>query len=595
MTNIALDLSQRAAATVAPSERQIVIAGPGSGKTEVVSHLVEHLVEDLGVDAAEGLVVLSFSNAAVFAADARLRARRAGPVDVQTVDSLAGEILRDLADTETPQLSFDRRIALATKLLAECDWDRLEAIEHLVVDEIQDVVGVRADFLLLVLGRLPAGAGFTLLGDPAQGIYDFQIRPDAKPLSTTTSAALLRRAEALGDVTVRHLTGQYRATSRDATRLVALREAVLRADPTGELDDFAADLVPLGSIADAVARARRWSGTTVFLTATNGQAMMVAAEITAAGAMAEVRRSARQRVHASWIARLLADRPTSGVTREELEELVAERAQELEAASLWRALRSVARGRGREVDLRALSAGLRRPRPLMPDLIDRPNLPLVVSTVHRAKGLEFDHVVHVDFPDKAWVDDATDPQTALRTRYVALSRARHHIVRASGPDDRFLRRFELHGMTTPRWYTGGYKPYMTFSYEFRVDDLDRGEPPGEDAAAVQCHIAERVRPGDELTLVLDRARSTLTMPVWSLLHEGVVVGRTSEAFGGDLVARIGTLERKRRGWPGLSGARVESVVTVAGDPQPATGRHGLWLSPVSAGLLRIDWNGDTDG
>src|SRR5690606_37361392 len=91
MTNIALDLSQRAAATVAPSERQIVIAGPGSGKTEVVSHLVEHLVEDLGVDAAEGLVVLSFSNAAVFAADARLRARRAGPVDVQTVDSLAGE------------------------------------------------------------------------------------------------------------------------------------------------------------------------------------------------------------------------------------------------------------------------------------------------------------------------------------------------------------------------------------------------------------------------------------------------------------------------------------------------------------------------
>src|SRR5690606_33063019 len=129
----------------------------------------------------------------------------------------------------------------------------------------------------------------------------------------------------------------------------------------------------------------------------------------------------------------------------------------------------------------------------------------------------------------------------------------------------------------------------------RVGALDRGEPPGEDAAAVQCHIAERVRPGDELTLVLDRARSTLTMPVWSLLHEGVVVGRTSEAFGGDLVARIGTLERKRRGWPGLSGARVESVVTVAGDPQPATGRHGLWLSPVSAGLLRIDWNGDTDG
>ncbi|WP_376715272.1 UvrD-helicase domain-containing protein [Janibacter limosus] len=34
--------------------RQLVVAGPGSGKTHVVSHLVEHLVMDEGLDPVRG-------------------------------------------------------------------------------------------------------------------------------------------------------------------------------------------------------------------------------------------------------------------------------------------------------------------------------------------------------------------------------------------------------------------------------------------------------------------------------------------------------------------------------------------------------------
>ena len=75
MTDIVLDDSQLAAVEIEPSARQIVIAGPGSGKTEVVSHLIEHLIDVEGVDPVDGILVISFSNAAVFAADARLRGR----------------------------------------------------------------------------------------------------------------------------------------------------------------------------------------------------------------------------------------------------------------------------------------------------------------------------------------------------------------------------------------------------------------------------------------------------------------------------------------------------------------------------------------
>lgn len=596
MKEVRLDQSQRLAVEIEPGTRQIVIAGPGTGKTEVVSNLIAHLVEDAEVDGTNGVLVISFSNAAVHAADARVRANGVGPVTVQTTDSLAGELVNDLSDDDASGLGFDRRVELATKLLNDDGWDRLTELEHLIVDEVQDIVGVRADFLVALLEHLPHEAGFSLLGDPAQGIYDFQIHAENEPISTTPSAALLAVATRLGNVEVKHLTGQYRAESLDARKVVELRDTVLKGNGASLLDDFFADLVPMGSIADVVDASGGWSGTTAFLTANNGQALLVARALAEAGASAEVRRSAQQRVHSAWIARLLADNPTAGVTRDELDRLVRARMPGLDAGALWRALRSVAGGRGREVDLCRLSAGLRRPRPLVPDLVDVPALPFVVSTVHRAKGLEFDNVVVVDFPEKHWLEDDGDPDEAVRERFVALSRARRLILRAQGPDDRNLRQLALRSMRASRWYVGGRSKWMTFGYELRVDDFDRSAPPGVDKFAAQEHISHRVRPGDPLEFRLDVEMSTLGVPVWSIEHDGVVIGHTSGDFGRDLVARIETLENKKRNWPGLSGARVESVVTVAGEPQDGDiGRHGLWLAPVSAGMLQIEWNGDGNG
>ena len=136
---------------------------------------------------------------------------------------------------------------------------------------------------------------------------------------------------------------------------------------------------------------------------------------------------------------------------------------------------------------------------------------------------------------------------------------------------------------------------MTHGFEIKIDDLDRSKPPGIDPEVSQALIATAMRPGDPLELRLDTDASTLTMPYWTLLHSGVAVGRTSEEFGATLVHRIRTLEKKRHGWPSLSGARVEAISTVAGPPQAGNaGHHGLWLAPVCAGILRLNWNGDAN-
>lgn len=584
-----LDNSQSAAVEIDPDHRQIVIAGPGSGKTEVVAALIERMTDEMGVDPIHGMLIISFSNAAVYAAESRLRAHDAGPVAAQTMDSLAAEILRDLAIEDHEDLDFDGRVAAATRLLQVEGWDRVSDLEHLLVDEVQDLVGVRADFLIAIIAALPSEAGFTLLGDPAQGIYDFQIQRApgrSKPYSTTTSSELLEVLTESHAPAIKNLTGQYRATSRDAQAAMRLRDSILREDDS-EADDFFADLVHLGPVEDAVDILGGWCGSTALLTATNGQALETAGALRRQGALVEIRRSARQQVPASWLAAVLSDSPTDRLSKADFEKLIAERRPDVDAAAAWRALRGLVGGRGTEVGVAEIAARLGSGRPLPPALSQPPGADMVVSTVHRAKGLEFDNVVVLDFPPRPSPERTIED--LRRTQFVALTRARNHLVRADGPNDVALRITATHGSQRARWYLGAHKPWMTLRIEIGIGDT---EPIYEDPSTSQAMLMSAVGPGDPLRLSLDVEASTLTLPVYSITHNGTAVARTSRAFGDALASRIGSLDRRRGTWPALTGAQVESIGTAASDPRSdSEWRHGLHLAPIVTGLLKLDWNG----
>ncbi|MFB8145352.1 UvrD-helicase domain-containing protein [Microbacterium sp. NPDC056003] len=590
-----LDDSQREVVEISPGDRQVVIAGPGAGKTEVVAALVERLVQVEGVDADDGVLVLSFSNAAVFAVERRLRQSGASLVAVQTMDSLAGEVLHDLAEFETKGLGFDGRVELAARLIANEGWDRLERIKHLIVDEVQDVVGVRADFLGRVIEALPEDSGFTALGDPAQGIYDFQILPDSngrQPRSATSSQQLVRNLIDSHGAAARVLRGQYRARSRDAIAAARLRDQVLLPEGPSAIEDFLVHVARAGQVGDVLAAARRWPGQTVFLTENNGQALLVAGEIAATGASVELRRSADQRVLAGWIARLLADAPKRTVARPDFEEMISRLGPGIDAHRTWLGLRRLMGGRGTEIDVLRLASKLKSQRAVPPDFMDNPGADFVVSTVHRAKGLEFENVVLVDFPSKPWVERG-EPADESRRRFVAITRAKNLIVRSDGPDDRSLSLVSCGPAS--RWIVRGRSSWQTFGIELGVNDLDLSRPGGTDQAAVQAHLDRAIGIGDQLEFRLDSMRSTLDIPSYNVLHQDLVIARTSVEFGESLARRVRTRHKSRSPWPALAGARVESVGTVAGAPQSGTvGRHGLWLAPFAVGMLKVSWKGTDD-
>ena len=51
--------------------------------------------------------------------------------------------------------------------------EELKYYRHVVIDEAQDLVDKRHDLIRLLLENISPEAGFTVLGDPYQAIYDY--------------------------------------------------------------------------------------------------------------------------------------------------------------------------------------------------------------------------------------------------------------------------------------------------------------------------------------------------------------------------------------------------------------------------------------
>ncbi|MFS0703406.1 UvrD-helicase domain-containing protein [Cellulomonas sp. 179-A 9B4 NHS] len=564
-----LDLSQQAAAEVEPGQRQVVVAGPGSGKTEVVSALVAHLVGVEEVDPEFSLLVVSFSRAAVHAVTRRLRANEIqAAAAVRTIDSLAQQIVREAYDEEIVGHDiFDRRIARATHAIRSGDWREIHELEHVVVDEVQDVVGLRAEFLLALMEGLPGQTGFTLLGDPAQAIYDFQLTAD-HPL---TSGELLRRVGDMPGAVRRELTGSYRAGTRDASAAVALRYA---GDPSlrgaeEDVRDFVVDIATVDDLGIAALARRQGNGLAV-LTATNGQALMEAQDLWAAGVPVHVRRPLTAPVVDRWVAEMLATTPVWT-----FDDVLAVADDEAQAVERWRGLRNWIAPGSRTLETREVARRLRRGHVPGELVASEPDV-AVVSTVHRAKGLEFDTVVLAEYERVA--DESREPAQQARVDYVAVTRARFRLLRVRR--SRYPQILSRHP-STGRWLRSQWKTKKVRAVEVRGDDLDRTRPPGIDAERTQLHLRDHVRTGDSVQLVHDWTSGDT--PFWDVHHKGVPIGRTKAEFG-EAVRRIlhGDVRMD------LRGVHVECVETVAGDPvedlQGGVGRHGLWLAPRLVGL-----------
>lgn len=577
--------------------RLLVIAGAGQGKTEVVVSRINALVQDEGLTASEEILVLSFSRAAVSAVRTRLAARDVAAANVRTFDSFASFLLLG-ADIQ-PEGGFDARVRRATQLLKEADEapEEIDLLRHIVLDEVQDLVGDRADFVLAILEWLDDDAGITALGDPLQGVYDFQLEDS---LSKTSAEEVFDELVSSFRCDTVGLGKNYRARGKIPKQVVLLGNS-LRAihdghDAESLLDDFVLDVPDRGEIADWYDLVTPRKGRTAVLCTTNADVLRVSRYLNEKSVAHAVRRQAQDFGAARWIAGALGPLPGPKERRSEVEAALERLLDEHEVTQRWNELKS-AEGLTRSFDSLDLlrMSRLVKARALPLPLIEPDHSSVIVSTIHRAKGLEFDSVFIVE---PTWLPEDEDSWTRVRRDYVALSRARDHIFTCRLPkpktmikaDDRLWGRFKEEA-----WSRKKRGATWTKSFEFQYGDVETAFPASTrqvDASSIQRTLQSLDQVGMRVYAELDEAESTSDSPSYLLVtQDQQPLGRTSAAFGQAFQKTFGWLKNRPTVIDGLS---LVSVETVAGDyresEKAGLGSCGFWLVPRITGLARPDLN-----
>lgn len=629
--------------TAAPTEEQravieqpadahvLVTAGPGSGKTHTLIRRIDLLVSEKGLSPAE-IQVLTFSRTAVRELRTRLGedGGTARNVRAQTFDAWALALLNRIdADTVWEERPFEERIEGASRAIEEgsAGDDLGEDLRHLVVDEVQDLVGPRRELVEALIDTY--APGFTLVGDPAQSIYGFTATDRASRAQETGRFFTWVKRTFAEDLVELALTHNFRAAPGEARAALPHGQALQRIAVSGETDDEGLHEELRGALRSTLnldldsfgcSVLRDHNGSSAVLSQYNHLALEISESLWEAGVDHELQRSSQDRSTAPpWLATLFHEVDGALLRRSRFTDLLgAEENSTVEGLErLWNGLCRTTGGRksSNTIDLPRLRRALARGA-LADEVLARPRPNLVVSTFHRAKGLEFDRVVVLDPGALKTGGDSTnanrrgrrqDPAEEARLLYVAMTRARQELLHLPS----FT--VSVHGVRRDpraghRWGRFSQQSHWKrLGLEVTGKDVDTRHPGGtsplsHDPVSVQKHLAEHVRPGAPVTL--ERIHPTTDRegqsPPYAVVHQDQEIGVSSEKFRSDLYRYMQVGGAPARHWPRtLRNIRIDSLESVAGSEasgaRSGLGPHGVWLAPRLTGLSRFEYDNTSEG
>lgn len=577
----------------------LVNAAPGSGKTYTVIRRLEHIINNHSVDDFSNILVLVYTNAAKNEILARIETGvlnnslpySAKSIDVCTFDSLATSYLATL-EAQFTHLDYTGRIKLFNERFLR---ENFSNFEYVIVDELQDLVNERAKMTLNILSAIQGG--YLLLGDKCQAIYDY----DCYDVDKVSSVEFYKRLEVLlpQDVLKFELLGNQRQNNKLAALSGNLRCALLEFDPPDANERIANELEQI-AIVDSVERYDFQSITkrTAILCRNNGEAEYVSHLLHKKGIQHTLLRSVGQTI---TLKRFIADclwdyHGDSRLSRSVFIDRYCARVLDdaASASDAFDALSEAVYDEIKEViEIDKLAQVLSHLTSKLTDvLLNDNNSLLTVSTIHKAKGREFDTVFLLDSGFKPTQDNTEE----ARVWYVGCTRAKSELFKLK-KTSLLLKRSTTY---SPRWVQlKNHRVKWTLRLMSHCRNIVLGLPldfseagfvEGDfyKALGIQEYIAQEVNVGDCLEVELSKG-------IYQVKHRGSVTGSLSESIFYQLLNIVRESNPASNAPPYLSSVYVSNIVTITPSKfpdgvSPYFRESKFWLGVELTGFPKIDWS-----
>ena len=481
-----LSEKQRQIVNTPADSHLLVFAGPGTGKTHILLNRLVYLSQSEALDPMTDILVLSFSRAAVAEIRNRLSAivAEGAPDDlrflnIRTFDSFATRLLVASEDElDLSKLDYDGRIALAVQKLSVPESEaseRFTSFRHIFVDEIQDLVGVRAQLVLLLLERV--SGGFTLLGDPAQGIYDYLVRQTRiGPDSIDFLSGIQKRWG--NDLIIHDLDHNYRTQSPVSGIVQKVRPMLLQDEPDGEkvfktLYEILGEIPGAGSIhAPDPSAVSNFGGRVALLCRTNVDVFCASSKLIEHGFRCSVPPRVDDKGLPVWIGRIFSNWQQNNISfrffEQRWEQLIGNDYNS-DMRRAWHNLK-VIEGQDREsLDIETLRLRFRRGVDWVFDSeAETMEDGILVTTIHQSKGREYNRVLIMP-PDSRMTHNPEEILEEARILYVAATRAKDTLLRI---DRTGLAIIQRSIMPSGRERFIGQNPDGAFLIEIGPEDID---------------------------------------------------------------------------------------------------------------------------
>lgn len=626
------DASAKSVLRLADTARAIVDGPPGSGKTWALVRRIFRLAASAD-NPSDILVLLPGREDKRRLLEALAKASRRSKlgnawqqVQISTFDAFAARLIENWQEEDPENLrsrpDWSPQTLREAAMLLRDHPSLAGHFRHVLVDDIQNVVGQQAAFLLQLTAVLPAGCGFTYFGDRCQALFDL---PSAKSNYASADQLYGQLMRANEDALLMALNGSKRSTDEVTELAAPFREAILSGRPAA-VDQAAETLlhnarsqdIPWQDLHPTSLRSLTSGKTLGILTRTKGEALAISNLLYQGGITHNLLLDASEQRWAGWLGRVVLAYDGESLDQESFRDIFLDLYPGANPGLYWSALTATQEEPDKENHtIRDLLAGVRalRDRDDLGISPDEEQAAVTVSTIRMARGREFDTVLLASdlfngggYTDRAQREAArrssAETLAEARLAYVGLTRARKKVYLMMLPLEAVrLSQIRSRRPDGPgRWYKSqirrlptrvlkSYRRRSLHAFEVGIDDFVPESFAGSEDAQTYLLTSAPDLPDAEMELRFMKEHGQA--PFYGLFdpeQAALQLGSSSPEFMTELTAALGYARNIRRDSVGpehfpeaFRDVYVQRVVTHIGPAEGAPphakiyGDQAVWL------------------